>query len=94
MDNAQKAIMIGVGLFITILVIAAVMTITNLGINVVDQGKSQVTNLSASMQQQLVADYDGTTLTGQEVLDGIQKYYKSDNVVVYLANNGNNAISR
>ena len=34
MENAQKAIMIGVGLFITIISIAAVMLITGLGQNI------------------------------------------------------------
>ena len=38
MDNAQKAIMIGVGIFITLLIIAAVMAIVNLGIGFMNTG--------------------------------------------------------
>ena len=42
MDNAQKAIMIGVGLFITIIIIAAVMLITGMGQDMLVEGQQQV----------------------------------------------------
>ena len=53
MDNAQKAIMIGVGLFITIIIIAAVMLITGMGQNLLNKGQSQVNGISASLQNDL-----------------------------------------
>lgn len=86
MDNAQKAIMIGVGLFITIIIIAAVMAITGMGQNLLNSGSKQITNISDQIQQQLTADYDGATLTGAEALTGIQKYYSDNNVTVYFTN--------
>lgn len=46
MDNAQKAIMIGVGLFITIIIIAAVMLITGMGQNLLNKGQAQVSGIS------------------------------------------------
>ena len=52
MDNAQKAIMVGVGLFITIIIIAAVMLITGIG-----QGDATLTG----------AVYGIYTLTGERV---------------------------
>ena len=45
MDNAQKAIMIGVGLFITIIVIAAVMLITGIGQDLLNSGTQQLDQL-------------------------------------------------
>lgn len=84
MDNAQKAIMIGVGLFITIIIIAAVMTITGMGTNLFNQSKTKLTNISASLQQQLTSDYDNVKMTGADVLAAINTYYQDKNVVVYL----------
>lgn len=89
MDNAQKAIMIGVGLFITIIIIAAVMAITGMGQKIMTQGSSQVGNLSSQLQQQLTSDYDNVTLTGADVVNGIQKYYNDKDLVVYLYNSKN-----
>ena len=67
MDNAQKAIMIGVGLFITIIIIAAVMLITGMGQNLLNQGQSQVNGISESLMNDLVAQYDGKTMSGSQV---------------------------
>lgn len=67
MENAQKAIMIGVGLFITIIIIAAVMLITGMGQNLLNQGTSQVSGISESLMNDLVQQYDGRSLTGSQV---------------------------
>ena len=67
MDNAQKAIMIGVGLFITIIIIAAVMLITGMGQNLLNQGQSQVAGISESLMNDLISQYDGKTLSGAQV---------------------------
>lgn len=67
MDNAQKAIMIGVGLFITIIIIAAVMLITGMGQNLLNKGQAQVEGISESLMNDLVAQYDGKTMSGSQV---------------------------
>ena len=64
MDNAQKAIMIGVGLFITIIIIAAVMLITGAGQDLMNQGTQQIGNISESLRIQVTDQYDGKVLTG------------------------------
>jgi len=53
MDNAQKAIMIGVGLFVTILIIAAVMLIVNPAINLIDNAAGKIGNLSETFTTML-----------------------------------------
>jgi hypothetical protein len=67
MDNAQKAIMIGVGLFITIIIIAAVMLITGMGQNLLNKGQAQVEGISESLMNDLTAQYDGKKMSGSQV---------------------------
>ena len=67
MDNAQKAIMIGVGLFITIIIIAAVMLITGMGQNLLNKGQAQVSGISESLMNDLTQQYDGKTFSGSQV---------------------------
>jgi len=82
MDNAQKAIMIGVGLFITIIVIAAVMLITGMGQDMLQSGQQQVSNISSSLQAQLTSDFDGTTITGAQVITAVKRYYQDDTMII------------
>lgn len=89
MDNAQKAIMIGVGLFITIIIIAAVMLITGMGQDMLNQGTQQLSQMSAQLQKQLTQDYDGTTMTGAQVLAAVKKYHGDANMAIIVNNNGN-----
>ena len=67
MDNAQKAIMIGVGLFITIIIIAAVMLITGMGQNLLNKGQAQIGGISESLMNDLTQQYNGKTLSGSQV---------------------------
>lgn len=86
MDNAQKAIMIGVGLFITIIIIAAVMLITGMGQDLLSGGQEQVSNISTSLQKQLTDSYDNTTITGAQVISAIKRYCTDQNMVLVVKN--------
>ena len=90
MDNAQKAIMIGVGLFITIIIIAAVMLITGIGQDLLNQGTEKAGNVSSSLTQQETAAYDNTKMTGSRVISAVKKYYNDTNIAVQVKTNGNN----
>jgi hypothetical protein len=90
MESAQKAIMIGVGLFITIIIIAAVMTITGIGQDLLNQGQSQLSGISGQLQSQLQTQYDQVTMSGSLVKAAINKYYNDPQVVVALYNTKNN----
>ncbi|MDD2375955.1 MAG: hypothetical protein PHD15_01695 [Clostridia bacterium] len=87
MDNAQKAIMIGVGLFITIIVIAAVMTITGIGQDLLNQGQSQLSGISGQLQSQLQTQYDQIQMSGTLVKVAINKYFSDPSIIVTLHNN-------
>lgn len=86
MDNAQKAIMIGVGLFITIIIIAAVMVIVNMGQGLVNQGTQEVSKLSSEMQRSMTQEYDNKMKTGAEVLAAVKKYYNDPDRVIIVYN--------
>ena len=84
MDNAQKAIMIGVGLFITIIIISAVLLIVNLGTGLVDDATANLSSISSSLQNQILQNYDNKLLTGTQVRSAIQQYMTSAEISVVL----------
>ena len=84
MDNAQKAIMIGVGLFITIIIISAVLLIVNLGTGLVDDATAELGSMSTSLQNQILQNYDNKVLTGVQVRSAIQQYIRSTDLTVML----------
>ena len=84
MDNAQKAIMIGVGLFITIIIISAVLLITNLGTGLINNAQGQLSNISTALQQQVTSSYDGKTMTGNDVIAAVQQYQNSNDISVRI----------
>lgn len=82
MDNAQKAIMIGVGVFITILIIAAVMVLVNLGIDLLNRGTQSAQGLSEVLTRKLTSDYDNTTVSGAKLLSAVEQFSVEDNMVI------------
>ena len=84
MDNAQKAIMIGVGLFITIIIISAVLLITNIGTDLINNARNQMSSISKSLQNQVTAAFDGKTVTGSDVIAACQQYENSDQISVKI----------
>lgn len=84
MENAQKAIMVGVGLFITIIIISAVMLISSAGQDLINQSMDELNNLSDSFSRQLYSDFAGSTLSGSEVIAAVKKYAGSDVTVTVV----------
>ncbi len=91
MDNAQKAIMIGVGLFITIIVIAAVMLITGIGQDLLNSGTNQLTGISESLRTQMAEQYDGKTFTLSQVTTACSDLIsRNDSSIKIVVNAGDN----
>lgn len=88
MDNAQKAIMIGVGLFITIIIISVVLLITNLGTGIANESTETLTGLTTSMRQQLALDYHGKTVTLNQVIDCASRYGNMKDIMVQVKVSG------
>lgn len=82
MDNAQKAIMIGVGLFITIIIISAVMLITSAGQDLMNGSMNELNNISDSLSRQLYADYADSTLSGSQVIAAVKKYAGQEGLTI------------
>ena len=80
MDNAQKAIMIGVGLFITIIIISAVLLIVNLGTGLIDDATGELGSMSTTLQNQILQTYDGKIVSGTQVKAAINQYYSDPDV--------------
>lgn len=91
MDNAQKAIMIGVGLFITIIIIAAVMLITGMGQDLMNTSTNELANMSSQLEKSKLQQYDGTTISGAQTLAVVKQYHGAANLVVYVDNGSSNA---
>ena len=87
MDNAQKAIMIGVGLFITIIIIAAVMLITGMGQNLLNKGSDKVSGISSQLDMTELEAYDNTKVIGSQVSSVVKKYWNDANIIVYVDDN-------
>ncbi|MBO5477074.1 MAG: hypothetical protein J6A15_04915 [Clostridia bacterium] len=87
MDNAQKAIMIGVGLFITILIIAAVMLMVNIGLDLMGDATDRMVSLSDALVSQLTVEYDDRVVTGSKLISAV-KLYSGDMVLEVKATNG------
>ncbi len=84
MDNAQKAIVVGVALFITIIIVAAVMLITGIGTNLLNKGTDKASNVAAQLDQTELEQYDNTTMSGALVVSAIKKYNTDSNIVVVV----------
>lgn len=76
MDNAQKAIIIGVGLFITIIVIAAVMLITGIGQDLLNGGQKQLGGVTSNINDEdyKFYEYNNKEMSGRRVLAAIKKF--------------------
>lgn len=88
MDNAQKAIMIGVGLFITIIIIAAVMVVVGVSNDLLDNKNQEMVNASNAINYNSYAQYDEATLDGAKVIAMVKSLKNRENFVVEV-NNGN-----
>lgn len=87
MDNAQKAIMIGVGLFITIIIISAVLLITNLGNGLITGAQGQLSNISTVLQGQIMSKFDGKIVSGAEVISAVEQYQNSNDMSIRIVVN-------
>ena len=94
MDNAQKAIMIGVGLFITIIVIAAVMLITGMGQDLLNSGTNQLSSATSGMNSALyeqLLNTNGTKISKSSAKQFVSQYGGLSGVTITIKNVGVNA---
>lgn len=86
MENTTKAILIGVGLFITIALISAVLVIMNVGNKMITDSQGELEGISQTFKAEMTDSFDGKKVTGAEVLAFMKKHYSSAEVSIALNN--------
>ena len=86
MENTTKAILIGVGLFITIALISAVLVIMNVGNNMINDSQNELQSISDTLKSEMTDNFDGKIVQGAEVLAFMKKHHSSQEVSVALNN--------
>ena len=87
MENTTKAILIGVGLFITIALISAVLVIMGVGNNLIRNSSDNLTGIASQLEKSLTENFDDKRVSGSEVASCIKEYYSSNKLSILLANN-------
>ncbi|MEG2955431.1 MAG: hypothetical protein RR922_01165 [Clostridia bacterium] len=90
MENTTKAILIGVGLFITIALISAVLVIMGVGNNLIKGSSSDLNGIADTLKKELTSSFDDKVVTGAEVKSTMSQYEKSTKLTVYLDNDESN----
>ncbi len=83
-EAANKAIMIGVGLFVTLMIVSGIMFIFSQMKDVYRQIGTTDTTIGNRFGE--YASYDNTRVTGLDVINCANKYY-NENLVVIMYNN-------
>ena len=71
MDNASKAIMIGVGLFITVIIISAVLVVVNLGTGAMNNATNSMGDMLGTLTTP--ADWNGREKISADVVNNLLK---------------------
>ena len=79
-ESANRALMFGVGIFVTVIIISGIMFIFSQMKGVYKQVNSTDTSITARFGK--YASYDNTEVTGLDVINCANKYYKENLVVV------------
>lgn len=79
-ESANRALMFGVGIFVTVIIISGIMTIFSQMQEIYSQVGSTDTTITSKFGK--YASYDNTNVTGLDVINCANKYYKENLVVV------------
>lgn len=88
MENIFKIIMIAVGTIITVGVISYAISIKNSGDQLASKGMNQLNSQLSGLSDADKTIYDGTTLSGTDVIQTIQKYNEDPNVQIIVSTKG------
>jgi len=81
MDNGRKAIIMGVGIFITILIITTAILILNIGNKAATDVSDQLLKVSKSVQDEMKI-YDTMTIGAEDAISLINKYNDTSLIVI------------
>ncbi len=92
MENATKAILLGAGIVITLVLVSLGFLLLNGATGTVD---TQLTDMESQKQQileQKFTKYDGKTVNGSEVVNALQEF-KDDEICVRVSTLRNNTVT-
>ncbi len=84
MENGLKMILLAVGVIITAVLIATVVLIQNQGTGIMNQGKSMLSSSLESYTDAEKTQYDGSLVTGTQVIQQIEQYWNAGNTTAIL----------
>ncbi len=83
-DSLNKAIMIGAGLFITVIIISGIMFVFSQMQEIYKHVDDTDTSITSKFGK--YASFDNTTITGLDMINCANKYYNNNEVVVIYGN--------
>ena len=85
MENVLKLLLLAVGVIIVVGIISYVMTLNNTSTQLMNSGLNQLNAEIAGLNDTDKVIYDGTTLSGSDVIQAIQKYNLDPNICVIVS---------
>lgn len=89
MSNAQKAIVTAVGISLAVLLVSIVLIIFTSAQDVAKQAQSELTTIQSELANKEFSMYDGTTVTGSQVINAIRKYQYAEPFAIQVRTRGN-----
>lgn len=87
MSNAQRALLVAAGLFLTIALITLVVNLFTSAQDASKEAQSKFSDIQTELSQTAFSIYDNTTLSGSQVLNAVRKYMKQDQFGVLVKTN-------
>jgi hypothetical protein len=91
MNNAQRALLIAAGLFLTIALITLVVNLFGSAQEASKQAQNDFSSMQTELSNAAFDGYDNTTLTGSQVLNAIRKYLSKDAFGIQVTTGKNQA---
>jgi hypothetical protein len=94
MNNAQRALLVAAGLFLTIALITLVVNLFGSAQEASKQAQNDFSSMQTELASQAFDGYDNTTLTGSQVLNALRKYNKRGSFGIQVETGKNRVTSQ
>lgn len=91
MSNAQRALLVAAGLFLTIALITLVVNLFGSAQDASKQAQNEFSSIQTELSQQTFLVYDNTTLSGSQVINAIRKFKDKDSFGIQVTTGKNMA---
>jgi len=77
-ENTTDGLKLGAGLIMTIVLIGAIITVLMIGINFIQKGGGQASDLAQNFSNQQFTQYDNQVVTGDTIMSLISQYQNTE----------------